>query len=207
MGVRGIVLLLFAALLFSHPSSGWGGDIYRYVDKDGIVHFTDIPPRSGKALEKIYIGEKEPEEEAVSKDEDSQDTDEFVIPFAGRSGRMNSRREVVVDVTLSRGGKYIRRKFVVDTGATNTVITQADAKALGIKEKDVTDSSVGVLAGGAKVVVHRVKLSRLQLGDMVLQSPKVAVLYKGDRLLGMDILGRYNIQVDNDKSLLILQKR
>jgi clan AA aspartic protease (TIGR02281 family) len=120
---------------------------------------------------------------------------------------MKTRREMVVDVTLTRGGKHIKRRFVVDTGATNTVITQADAKALGIREKDVTDSSVGVLAGGAKVVVHRVKLSRLQLGNMVLQSPKVAVLFKGDRLLGMDILGRYNIQVDNNKSLLILQKR
>lgn len=202
------VLFVLTALLTIHLSRGWCGDIYKYVDEQGNVYFTDGQPPGGMNLEKVYSGQDGPEPKEKRADEHSVEEDRFVIPFVSASGSGKAGKQVVVDVTLSRGCRSIRRKFIVDTGATTTVITLEDAKSLGIKEGDVIHSGLGGIAGGGVVVAHRVKLSTLQVADMVVDGAEVAVLREGQtRLLGMDILGMYNMQVDNDHSVLVLQKR
>ena len=199
MSTKTGALIFIVAMLISHPTPGWCGDIYKYVDEQGNVHFTDTPPPQGKRLEKVYKLEKKEGAQEDSAGESFPEMDRIVIPFEERSGGMSVRMGMFVDVNLSRANRRITRRFLVDTGASVTVITRADAQALSVKEEDVIGSGLGKVVGGGTVAGHAVQLSRLTVGDMVVRSPMVVVLNTGEsRLLGMDILGRYNIKVDHD---------
>jgi clan AA aspartic protease (TIGR02281 family) len=210
MVIKTSVLIFVAAILMCMPPLGWCGDIYKYVDEQGNVHFTDTPPPPEKKLElqKVYKLKKKGGAKGDSGGEGSTDLDRIVIPFQARAGGMSARMGMFVNVNLSRAQRNITRQFLVDTGASVTVITRGDAGALGIREEDVLGSGLGKVAGGGTVAGHAVQLSSLQVGDMVVRAPMVVVLTSGEsRLLGMDILGRYNIKVDHDSKLLVLERR
>jgi clan AA aspartic protease (TIGR02281 family) len=208
MCARSALVFIIASVLLVCFPAGSSGDIYKYVDEEGNVYFTDGQPVSGKRLEKVYPEENRQERPDATVEEPPVEVDRFLIPLASVSNRRSARRRMLVDVTLTRDYRSITRKFVVDTGATSTVMTRSDAMALGVEEKDVSGSGLGSVAGGGLVVAHRTRISRLEVGDVVVHSPEVAILKHGEtRLLGMDILGRYNIQVDLDRKVLILRKR
>ena len=164
--------------------------------------FSNIP--CGENTDKVYkmkdTNNEKPSSQTLSAGTGRAKQSGFIIPF-----RMGSARKMVVNVTLTFNYKSIDRQFIIDTGANITVITYADAKALGIKDDHLSGSGVGLVAGGSHIIFHEVKLDKLQVADMIVNSPSVSILEGGHRLLGMDILGNYNIQVDNNRSLLILQ--
>lgn len=106
-------------------------------------------------------------------------------------------------LTLTVAGRPI--EFLVDTGATNVVLSRTDAEALGI------DTTSLVYTGEAQTANGTVRTSRVRLDDVVLgpwQDPNLSVWVNGGdmegSLLGMDYLGRYRIEIAGDR--LVLQR-
>jgi aspartyl protease family protein len=104
-------------------------------------------------------------------------------------------------LTLEVSGEPVR--FMVDTGATNVVLSRADAQALGI------DTASLVYLGEAQTANGVVRTSRIKLSDVSLGPWSDAVLpaWVSDgemdgSLLGMDYLGRFHVEISGDRMML-----
>ena len=93
--------------------------------------------------------------------------------------------------------------FMVDTGATQVVLSLADARRLGI------DPSTLAFIGEARTANGIVRTARVALTDVVLgpyrDARVTAVVNEGDldtSLLGMSYLGRYRIEIAGGEMVL-----
>ena len=104
-------------------------------------------------------------------------------------------------VTLTISGTAV--EFMVDTGASTVVLSQDDARKLGI------DPAGLVYLGSAQTANGRVRTARVMLDDVVLggfEDPKLAASVNDGEmdgsLLGMNYLGRFQIEIAGDKMVL-----
>lgn len=104
-------------------------------------------------------------------------------------------------LTLDIDGTPLR--FMVDTGATNVVLSRDDARKLGFDPATLTYLGQAQTANGI-VRTARVELQDVRLGphaDATLR----AYVNDGDMdgsLLGMDYLGRFSIEIAGDRMVL-----
>lgn len=104
-------------------------------------------------------------------------------------------------LTLDIGGTPLR--FMVDTGATNVVLSRADARRLGIDPASLMYLGQAQTANGI-VRTARVELRDVRLGPYADASLR-AYVNDGDMdgsLLGMDYLGRFRIEIAGDRMVL-----
>ncbi|KGK80192.1 aspartyl protease [Thalassobacter stenotrophicus] len=96
-------------------------------------------------------------------------------------------------------------RFVVDTGATDLVLTKEDAARVGLDPKQLAYLSIANTANG-QVRLARVRLDSVQLGDVTDQDVR-AVVNEGDMresLLGMTYLQKFGrIQIEGNRLTLI----
>jgi len=96
-------------------------------------------------------------------------------------------------------------RFVVDTGATDLVLTKEDAARVGLDPKQLAYLSISNTANG-QVRLARVRLDSVQLGDITDQDVR-AVVNEGDMresLLGMTYLQKFGrIQIEGNRLTLI----
>ncbi|MDP4033683.1 MAG: TIGR02281 family clan AA aspartic protease [Pseudorhodobacter sp.] len=104
-------------------------------------------------------------------------------------------------LTLVISGTPVR--FMVDTGASNVVLSQQDARRLGIEPAGLLYMGQASTANGV-VRTARVKLADVALGpvwDATLTAWVNDAEMDGS-LLGMDYLGRFQIAISNNKMTL-----
>ena len=112
------------------------------------------------------------------------------------------------DVLLNR---KVKAELIVDTGATDTVISASLAKKLGIS----LNKSPNVLyqvANGSAVNGKQINIKEVRVGGAKVYNVQAVVLDSGEMgnspgLLGMSFLNNFIFKVDTEKELLILQKR
>jgi clan AA aspartic protease (TIGR02281 family) len=115
-----------------------------------------------------------------------------------------------VRVTLEGAeGSRIERVLLIDTGADTLVLPESLISALGIDEESLGSREVQTANGRAQARVG--SLSGLWLGEQ--RIPDVDVAFLGDDglgstgLLGMNVLGRYQMTIDDETNKLTLTKR
>lgn len=94
-------------------------------------------------------------------------------------------------------------EFMVDTGASNIVLSPADAAKLGIDPESLRFLGVAQTANGT-VRTARIKLPEVELGPFQ-DSNVTAYVNESEMdgsLLGMDYLGRYKISIQGDEMIL-----
>jgi aspartyl protease family protein len=104
-------------------------------------------------------------------------------------------------VTLQVNGLPV--DFVVDTGATNVVLSQGDAERLGIDPAALAFTGEASTANGT-VRTARVTLPEVRLGPLTDRDLR-AYVTDGEMeisLLGMDYLGRFRIEIDGGEMVL-----
>ncbi len=93
--------------------------------------------------------------------------------------------------------------FMADTGATNIVLSPADAQALGMPPEDLRFLGEAVTANGT-VRTARVALDAVSLGPFQ-DRDVTAFVNEADMdtsLLGMDYLGRFAIEIAGERMIL-----
>lgn len=117
-----------------------------------------------------------------------------------------------VEVPRSRDGHYYMTvevngtpvDFVVDTGASDVVLTKQDAARVGLHPDDLRYTGVAMTANG-RVAIAPVRLEELRLGDQVDRRVRASVS-GGDlfqSLLGMSYLQRFErIEIARDRLIL-----
>ncbi|WP_419809257.1 retropepsin-like aspartic protease family protein [Sphingomonas sp.] len=98
----------------------------------------------------------------------------------------------------TRAGQSI--ELVVDTGATGTILTAADAQALGVGTRG--GEEIELLTANGIATMRRVELSGLVVAGRHLPTLRVAIAPAGlaHSLLGQDALSRLGrITIDHDR--------
>ena len=95
--------------------------------------------------------------------------------------------------------------FVVDTGASNVVIGASQADQIGLKYRNGTREVVVTANGTAKA--YRLQLDSVRVGGVTVYNVEATVVPAGMPfvLLGNSLLGRFQMQQENDQ--LVLEKR
>ena len=100
----------------------------------------------------------------------------------------------------SINGQAVR--FLVDTGATNVSMSQAEADRLGLKFRDGPRSSS--MTANGPVVVYQVALDEVRIGDVTVYHVAATVLpaQMSHVLLGNSFLTRFQMKRENDRLTL-----
>ncbi len=115
---------------------------------------------------------------------------------------------LTTDVLLNRKA---RADLIVDTGATDTVISSNLAKKIGISVNRGRDI-VCQVADGRSVIGKQINIKEVRVGGAKVYNVQAVVLDSGEMgdspgLLGMSFLKNFVFKVDTEKELLVLQKR
>ena len=130
-----------------------------------------------------------------------------------RQAIVTSETGTIVDVPRRRDGHYYMEleingtplEFVVDTGATHIVLSQADALAVGVVQEDLAYTGRARTANGM-VRTADVRLDSIRLGEIT-DTDVRAIVNEGEldtSLLGMSYLqGFGKIEIEGDRLRLI----
>lgn len=186
--------------LGSGPASA--AEYYRWVDQNGVVHFTDnmhnIPEKQRGTASRIQA--KEPPKQAESASRDA--ATKVSIPFE-RQGQV-----VVVDAMLN--GKT-PAKLVVDTGATYTMISAATARNLDI-DPGAGERRLPIQTANGVIQAPLTSLESINVGGVEMKNLP-AVIHDAvpnsqvAGLLGLNFLSNFRMDIDTEKGVLHLEKK
>ena len=195
-----VVLLL---TLIASPASA---DMYKWVDAQGSLHFTDdlasVPARHQRDLASVATGTRDAGFNVVARQ---------TSPTATRTSSM---RHVV---SLERAGLQmqvlallndsVETRFVVDTGAMMNSIPRSVVEELGIRI-DARTPRVEVRGISAEpLIAPVVTLRNLRLGDAMLEQVEMVVLDSLETgLLGMSFFKHFRVQTDPVRQTLTLEE-
>lgn len=193
-GLRGIWLITLALVFLS--SIGGAADILRWVDEQGVVHFTDseknIPEKfRAKATRIKASGPPPPAASPLTVTS---------VPYQKRGELMT------VQATLN---EKTAANFIVDTGASYTTISQATARQLDIDlEKDYPILHFQTANGVIQAPL--VSLQSIEVGGLKLKDISVAVhdVFPDPAvtgLLGLNFLSQFRVDIDSKNSMLNLE--
>ncbi len=177
-------------------------EYYRWVDENGVVHFTDnmhnIPEKQRGGVNRIQAKESPRAAEPAPRSEATKAS----IPFE-KQGQV-----VVIEAMLN--GKT-PAKLVVDTGATYTMISAATAKELAI-EPGGNDRRLPIQTANGMIQAPLTSLESINVGGVEMKN-LAAVIHdvlpnsQVAGLLGLNFLSNFRIDIDTQKGLLHLEKK
>ena len=199
---RTVFSTAFIWALFLTPPWLMAADYYRWVDQSGVVHFTDnlhnIPETQRSKAGRIESNEpprSQPPPVAPLPTKAS-------IPFE-KQGQV-----VIVEATLN---KKTAVKFVVDTGASYTMISSVVAKELDIDTQQNPKTAPFQTANGI-IQAPLVNLESIAVGGIEILNLTAAVHdaipdAKVAGLLGLNFLSNFRMDIDTQKGVLHLEKK
>jgi clan AA aspartic protease (TIGR02281 family) len=199
-----IAALLLQLALLVLGSRLPAADFFRWIDQNGVVHFTDnihnIP--QARRATAIRIKGQEPVRPAEPSKLSPATAAKASIPFEKRG------QVVVVEVMLNR---TVPVKLVVDTGATYTMISAATAKELSIDPQQAPRTMPFQTANGV-IQAPLTNLESVTVGGMEIKNLTAAIhdavpSAQVAGLLGLNFLSNFRLDIDIDKGILHLEKK
>jgi clan AA aspartic protease (TIGR02281 family) len=190
-------LLIFILLAGMVPSSY--GETYKWVDEKGTVHFTDdlssIPEKYRQDAETRKppkeISTPQPKGKPTSTPSPKASEAEGISIDLVRKGEL-SLAEVILE------GR-IRQHFIVDTGASFTVINRATAKELGITIDENTPF-IPIFTASSLIFTPLVTLRSIQVGNAEVKNVDVLIHdmpSDSAGLLGNSFLNKFKVMIDS----------
>jgi len=197
-----IPLIIILAVLVSSSY----GEMYKWVDEKGTVHFTDdlsnIPEKYREDAETRKPPKETPTLQPQEKSEPS--LPEKISEHEGITVDLARRGDVLfTEVVLN---ERIKQFFVVDTGASFTVISRQAAKELGITIDESTPF-IPIATASSVVINPLVTLRSIRVGEAKVENVDALVhnLPGGTAgLLGNSFLNKFRVVLDsiNEKMTL-----
>jgi clan AA aspartic protease (TIGR02281 family) len=195
---RAIVLCL--SFLGGFPSGA--AEFYRWIDQNGVVHFTDnihnIPESQRRTAARIQA-------------KDSPKINQVAKPPAPTKASIPFEKHGQVVVIEAKLNKKASARFVVDTGASYTMISSAIAKELDI---DPTRSQRAMPFQTANGVIQAplASLESITVGGMEVKDLTAAIHdavpdAKIAGLLGLNFLSHFRMDIDTQKGVLHLERK
>jgi clan AA aspartic protease (TIGR02281 family) len=198
------VFLVAALLLIGLPGYG---EMYKWIDEKGTVHFADdlfnVPERFRSDAEKRMTPKESSETEVRGKT--------APLPEVSRQGepegvevQLFRRHELWLAEVLLNG--RVRRYFILDSGASFTLINRQTANELGITVDENTPF-IPVSTVSGVILTPLVTLKSIQVGKAELENVE-ALIYTmpsdNEGLLGNSFLNKYKVVIDAANGKLML---
>ena len=189
------LLVLLAALLGAGAARP--AEMMRWVDDQGVVHFTDslkeIPEKFRSKVTRLKTIGPAP---APIPD------DKALVKFQKQGELM------VVQAMLN---EKTAAKFVVDTGASYTTISQAMAKQLQINLENVS-TVIPLQTANGVIEAPLASVGALEVGGFALKDLAVVVhdVFTDPNiagLLGLNFLSQFHLGIDSKNGILYLEKK
>jgi len=198
------IILSFILLAVMVPSSY--GEMYKWVDEKGTIHFTDdlssIPEKFRQDAETRKppkeISTPQPKEKPKSTNSPKPSETEGMTIDLLRKGEL-SLAEVILN------GR-VRQHFIVDTGASFTVMNRATAKELGITIDENTPF-IPIFTASSLIFTPLVTLRSLQVGHAEVENVDVLIHdmpSDSAGLLGNSFLNKFKVMIDSVNGKMIL---
>jgi len=203
--MRPILVCIALLAIFILPSYA---EMYKWVDDKGTVHFTDdlstIPEKYREDAEtrKPSKGTSTPpsqpqEKPRFSPSQIASEEDGITVPLYRKHELLFA--EVVLNGT-------VKRYFIVDTGASFTLINKATAQELGISEDENTPYIRAASVSGI-ISAPLVTLRSVRVGDAEVENVETLVypmMAGGDGLLGNSFLNKFRVSIDSMNGKMML---
>jgi clan AA aspartic protease (TIGR02281 family) len=193
------IFFFFFSLFFGSIAYG---DVYKWVDEKGTLHFTDdlskIPERyrpdveilkGTKRKETIEVSPSSPKEKTPTPPPKKDDHQEVEVDLI-------RKHEIFLTEVILNG--RLKQYFVVDTGASFTLISQPTATELGILIDETTPflrvSSVSDILLTPLITLKSIRVGKAELQDveaLIYTMPN----YQG--LLGNSFLNKFKVTIDS----------
>ena len=225
-GLLTLVLLVAGMFFFLRPMR-CHAEFYRYVTREGVVHFVgdrSLVPEEYQQEVKVYVEkydhldeservlmlQKDREMDARRRQEEQRLREQ--LEQEARLKLLETdvtivANQVLVPVIIGYGPKEAKALFLLDTGASHLVLFSELAGILNIAS---TQKGLSMVAGGNLIETELIVLDYLKLGPLDLKNVEATVIkheaqtdetvhFSG--LLGMNILrnSRYTIDFENKK--------
>jgi clan AA aspartic protease (TIGR02281 family) len=177
-------------------------EYYRWVDENGVLHITDnlhnVPPKLRGNASRIQAQESP----RVAEPEKLPPPKKASVPME-RHGEV-----VIIEATLNNKRSA---KFVVDTGASYTLISSALARDLSIDVGENTKTMPFQTANGL-INAPVTRLDSISVGGMEIRNLTTAVHDaipdpQVAGLLGLNFLSNFRMDIDTQKRILHLEKK
>lgn len=194
--VPAVALALVLSAIPSHA-----GDLFRWVDERGVVHFSDnlhnIPENYRAKATRMNVPETPRRQESANPSESNKAT----VPIV-RKGEV-----VIVRATVNKKAQV---NFVVDTGASYTIISRASAQELNIDlEKNLP--TLPFQTANGTILAPLISLDSIEVGGMRIENLTAAVHDivpgGGEGLLGLNFLNNFRMDIDMKGGVLVLEKK
>jgi len=193
--------LLFCLLIVT-ASPIVAAEYYRWVDENGVVHFTDnlhnIPEKQRGTATRIQAKESPRAPEAPKP----VTVNKASIPFE-KLGQV-----VIIEAMLN--GRT-PAKLVVDTGASYTMISAATARDLEI-DPNRSQRTLPFQTANGVIQAPLASLESIAVGGMEIKNLTAAIHdavpnAQAAGLLGLNFLSNFRLDIDTQKGLLHLEKK
>ncbi len=196
-GIASSLLTIFLAL-----SSASAAEYYRWIDESGVLHITDnlhnVPPNQRGSAGRIQNQESPRIPEPIKK------------PIGKASIPIEKHGQVVViQATLNNKQSA---KFIVDTGASFTMISSALAKDLSIDTSSQNQQTMPFQTANGLIQAPLTNLDSITVGGMEIKNLTAAVHDAvGDPqvagLLGLNFLSNFRMDIDTQRGVIHLEKK
>ncbi len=197
------ILPFFVVIVLVSPSYG---EMYKWVDEKGTVHFTDdvstIPEKFRQDVEERGAP-KETAAPEMKEKPTSSPTPQTSEP-EGMEVNLWRRGELwMAEVVLN---ERVRRNFVVDTGASFTLISKEAAQELGLTIDENTPF-IPVASVSSVILTPLMALRSVRVGKAEVENVDVLIysMPSGqDGLLGNSFLNRFKVVLDSVQGKMTL---
>ena len=189
-------LIIVLALLV--PSSY--GEMYKWVDEKGTVHFTDdlstIPEKNREGAETRKPPKETPTSKPKEKPKPSLAPTEKPAEPKGFEVKIERSHETWETEVLLNG--RVKRKFTVDTGASSCLMDWGTAKELEITIDENTPFFPSTTVSGT-ILEPYVMLRSMRVGDAELEDVEISIhdMPGGGGLLGGNFLNNFRVTIDS----------
>jgi clan AA aspartic protease (TIGR02281 family) len=192
-----LILFLIIMLTFFVPSSY--GEMYKWVDEKGTVHFTDDPSSIPEKYRQDAETRTPPKETSTSQPQEK--------PKPSLPKKVSEPEGITVDLVRKHElllaevvlNEKIKGHFIVDTGASFTFINLPTAKELGITIDENTPF-IPIFTASSLIFTPLVTLRSIRVGEAEVENVDVLIHNMPSDsagLLGNSFLNKFKVVLDS----------
>ena len=214
-------------LVFGVVAAAWSTGIFLAMPvyfpgerADAMITGLSLGSRDAEPMARAVAGAMPPEPELAQPEEPIAETlvvqpappptqelaeHQIALPYEGDGRRMS------VDIVVQHGAKSREIQLLLDTGATYTTLPQSLLDELGVNRRP-DDPIITLHTANGEREARIVLLDTLWLGDLPMKGVAIATCdvcaSEGNLgLLGLNVTGGYNLNIDADRQEVVFSRR